>query len=289
MVGDGQEGVERREPDQLGLRELHAVLGGDLADRLPHHPQGRDFEVEDVHRDLGPAELLDPEAVGLDRRRARRPIRGRVARSRLARSTSVGREVDVVGDEERAGADGDGAGRGVHPGRAEVRLTAVLVDLGLQALVLPAADVGELDPVRPVRRVRVEEHRQIEPRRRACCPNARARATQSSIVVVTERHERDDVHRPDPRVLPGVRVHVDLVDRRGHEPLERLADGVVLAGEREDGPVVARVARPVEQVDARDGRDRVGETVDDVEPTTLGDVRDGFDEHPSMLRRPPVP
>ena len=42
----------------------------------------------------------------------------------------------------------------------------------------------------------------------------------------------------------------------GHEPLERLGHRLVLAGQREDRPVVARVARPVEEVDARDARDR---------------------------------
>ena len=70
---------------------------------------------------------------------------------------------------------------------------------------------------------------------------------QSSIVVSAERDERDDVDRADPRVLAGVHVHVDVVDGRRDEPLEGLGHRVVLAGDREDRPVVAGVAGPVEQ------------------------------------------
>jgi hypothetical protein len=65
-----------------------------------------------------------------------------------------------------------------------------------------------------------------------------------------QRHERDDVDGPDARVLTGVLIHVDLVDRRDDQPLEGVADGAVLAGQREDGSVVAGVARPVEEEDA---------------------------------------
>ena len=80
-VGDRQEGGQRRQADQLRLGEQHAVLGRDVAHGLPDQPQRGDREVEDVHRDLGATQFLDPEAVGLDLRAARRPIRGRGARS----------------------------------------------------------------------------------------------------------------------------------------------------------------------------------------------------------------
>ena len=68
-VRDGQEGRQRREADQLRLGQLDAVLGGDVADRLPDEPDGVDREVEQVHRDLrARPQLLDPEPVGLDPR-----------------------------------------------------------------------------------------------------------------------------------------------------------------------------------------------------------------------------
>ena len=63
-----------------------------------------------------------------------------------------------------------------------------------------------------------------------------------------------------------------------HESIEGVGHGVRLAGEREDAPVVARVARPVEEVHARPGLDGVGQSLDDVEPATLAHVGDGFDE-----------
>jgi hypothetical protein len=87
MVGDVQEGGDRREPDQLGLEELDAILGCLRPDRLPDPPERRHPEVEQVHRDLGlgrpavvPLGLLDEEAVRLDLA-SRRPTRGRAARS----------------------------------------------------------------------------------------------------------------------------------------------------------------------------------------------------------------
>src|ERR687898_177075 len=50
----------------------------------------------------------------------------------------------------------------------------------------------------------------------------------------SERVERDDVDRTDPRVLAPVRVHVDQLDRRRNQTLERLGDRAMLAGKRED-------------------------------------------------------
>ena len=63
------------------------------------------------------------------------------------------------------------------------------------------------------------------------------------------------------------------------------ATGIVLAGDREDRPVVARVARPVEQEDAVARLDGLGHPVDDIETPALRHVRDGFDQHLTMLDR----
>ena len=141
---------------------------------------------------------------------------------RLASSRSGAVEVDVVGDQERPRPDRDGAGRRVHPRRPEVRLAAVLADLGLQALVLAAPDVGELDPVAAPRRLGVEVDRQVE----ALGDPRPERPGQLDRLVhrrVGQRHERDDVDGPDPGVLAPVLVHVDLADRRRDELLEGVA------------------------------------------------------------------
>ncbi len=84
---------------------------------------------------------------------------------------------------------------------------------------------------------------------------------------------------------PGVAVHVDLVDRDLDQPFECVGDHVVFAGDGEDGPVVAGVARPVEQEDAVAGFDGARHPVDDIETSALRHVRDGFDQHLTMLVR----
>ena len=73
-------------------------------------------------------------------------------------------------------------------------------------------------------------------------------------------------------------LHVDLVDRGTDEPLEGVGDGAGRPGQGEDRAVVAGVAGPVEEVDAGDRADRRREPFDDVEPATLGDIRDRLDE-----------
>ena len=100
---------------------------------------------------------------------------------------------------------------------------------------------------------------------------------------VTERHDRHHVHRTDPRVLALVRVQVDQRDRLGDQPVEGREHRLMLAGQREDRAVVAGVARPIQQVHAVDRVEGGRQPVHDLEPTALGHVRDGLDEHPSML------
>ena len=152
--------------------------------------------------------------------RGRPPPDSRTRRAmRLASSTSVGVEVDVVGDEERPRPDGDGAGRRMQPRRSEVGLAAALADLAAQALVLPAADVGQLLALGPGRGARIQVDRDLEPGRDPLAE--RARQVDAGIDRrVAERDERDDVDRADAWVLALVGVHVDLVDGDLDEVLE---------------------------------------------------------------------
>ena len=68
MVGDRQQCRQRSQPDQLRLGELDTGRACLCLDGLPDPPERGDGEVEQVHRDLGAVGLLQPEAVGLDRR-----------------------------------------------------------------------------------------------------------------------------------------------------------------------------------------------------------------------------
>ena len=150
VVGDVEQRGERREPDQLRLGELDAVLGGELADASPRPARAASSRSRAGSSRPAPRSRGSSIRNPLAWTRGRPPPDSRTRRAiRLASSTSSRLEVDVVGDEERPSADGDRAGRRVHPGRPEVGLAAVLVDLRLEALVLAAPDVGELDPVGP--------------------------------------------------------------------------------------------------------------------------------------------
>ena len=211
-------------------------------------------EVEQVHGDLGTDRVaalgfLHAEPVALHPRQPAARFAD-AACDPLRQLHVVRIEVDVPGDEEGAGADGQRAGSWMHPGRAEVGLAAVLRDLRLEALVLAPADIGQLDPVGSHGGPGVEVDRQREP-----CGDPRPElAGQLDAGVqrgVAERDERDHVHGPDPRVLAGVDLHVDVLDRLGDQPLQADADRLVLARDGEHGPVVAGVRGAVQEVDAR--------------------------------------
>ena len=286
MCGDRLERRLRRQPDQLRLRRPDAVLRGELAHDVPDQPQGGDLEVEEVHRDLGTGRmasfgLVDLEAVRLELRQSPAGFADPPC-DPLGEIDVVGVEIDVVGDEERARADRHSPGGWVESCRAEVRLAAALTDLLLEPLVLTAPNVGQALAVGASSGASVEVDGQVEARRDPL-PEASGEVDHLVHGRRPERDEGDDVDRADARMLTLVGVHVDLVDRRCKEPLERLADRGVLAGHREDRAVVAGVARAVEEGDLGDGRDRIGKPVDDVDPAALGDVRDRLDEHPLML------
>ncbi len=71
-------------------------------------------------------------------------------------------EVDVVGDQELAGADGRGPGGRVELGRPEIGLPFRVRELGLQPLVLPCPHVGQIAPLRHARSVLVQIDRDAE-------------------------------------------------------------------------------------------------------------------------------
>ena len=155
-----------------------------------------------------------------------------------------------------------------------------------QALVLAAAHVGELDPIGPGGGPGVEIDRDLEPIGDA----GGERPGEVDAVVhrgLAERHERDDVDGPDPRVLAALGLHVDGLDGDGHRGLERVGHPLGLAGEGQDRPVVAGVTGPVEEMHAGRAGDGCRQTIDDVRPPALTEVRDGFDEprHAGIVTR----
>ena len=276
MVRDVEEGGERGEPDELRLGQIDAVVGRLRLDGLPDEPERRLAEIEEVHRHLGGVELLDEEAVRLHFRQAATGFADPPG-DPLREVEIVACEVDVVRDEERSGAHGDGPGRRVHARRSEVGFATGRRDVEAQPLVLAPPDVGELHAVGPCRSGGVEVDGQVEPA--GDPPPERAGEVHAvGERGLAERDEGDDVDRPDARMLPPVLLHVDLVDRHGYRPLEGVGDALGLPGEGQDAPVVAGIARPVEEMDTLRARDGVGEVLHDVKAPALAEVRHGFDE-----------
>ena len=147
----------------------------------------------------------------------------------------------------------------------------------LQALVLAATQVGQLDPVRPRGGRGVQVDREVE----AGGDAAAEVAGEADALLqrrLAERHERDDVDGADPGMLPGLLLHVDLAEGDRDQPLQRVGHWPGLPRQGEDAAVVGRIARPVEEVRAGHRLQRRGQPVDHLEPAALGHVGHGFDE-----------
>src|SRR5689334_1453071 len=100
--------------------------------------------------------------------------------------------------------------------RAEVRIGRwILSDTLFQSLELAFADVGEALPLRACRGPGVQIDRYGELGRGTLAEAASERYTILHRRVA-HRHERDDVRRPHPRVLPMVLRHVDPFGRDPH-------------------------------------------------------------------------
>ena len=259
VVGHVQERGQRGEADELGLGELDAVLGRELADGLPGLPQRRDPEVEQVHRHLGADRvaalgLLDAEAVALEP--GSPPPDSRTRRAmRFASSTSSESRLMFQAIRNGRAPDGHRAGPRVHPGGPEVRLAPVLADLDLEALVLAAADVGELHPVRARGRLR----RRGRPAGRSAAAIRWPEGPGELDAVVDRRvAERARTGRRPRRRSAGARPRArPCRSRRSAAPTSRSRpadDGLVLAGHGEHRAVVARVRGAVEEVHARGPR-----------------------------------
>ena len=172
----------------------------------------------------------------------------------------------------------------MRPGRAEVGRPPIVADLDLQSLVLAAPDVGQPDPVSTGGRGGVEVDRQVEA---AGDPGPEGAGQLDALVErrVAEGDERDHVDGPDPGVLASLQLHVDLADGDLDGLLHRPDHRLRLAGQGQDGAVVAGVARPVEEQSARRSGDGRGKTVDDLNPAAFGEVRHTLDQLGHALHR----
>ena len=267
---------------------------------------GRDLVVREVDRDLGQAVILDVPADGFDLLEPARHL-DRVAAGVLddvavlvplgpaalpkAQGDLVGQlavpriEIDVVGDEELAGAD-DGRPRPrIENGLAEIGGPPRVLELLGQALVFPGPDRGQVAALGLAGRRLIEIDRDGELRRDALAelggqPDALLHGDPG------DRDEGTDVGGPDAAVGPLVTAHVDDLGGLGDGPERGLPDGIGGPDHGHHRPVRRGPGVDVEQLDAGDGLDLAADGPDLLRIPTLAEIGDAFDElhDPTPLR-----
>ena len=131
---------------------------------------------------------------------------------------------------------------------------------------------------------RVDEHRQLGLARDPCPDHLRGCRGPAQILG-HDRHERDDVRRPDTRVGALVRAQVDALECNTDPREQRVAELALRADDREDRPVVVRVRVHVQQ--SRVTRQRSADRVDGESIAALAEVRNGLErQHSRTLGLP---
>ena len=92
-------------------------------------------------------------------------------------------------------------------------------------------------------------------------------------------HERYHVDGAEPRMLALVGAQVDIGDRALEERHDGALDPGGVADQREDGPVVRRVRRVIEETHARHPPDGAGHRGDHVRAASLADVGNALNQH----------
>ena len=144
--GSVQQGLLRSQPHDLAADHAHAIARRLPLDHLEGAEERRLLVAGHVHGDLDDAPLPDLQAQGLD---VAQPAAGMAYRpgDGFGDLQIGGAQVDVVGDEGPAGSDHRGPGPAQAAGAEVRRPVGVRFDLGLEALVLATADVGQIAAV----------------------------------------------------------------------------------------------------------------------------------------------
>ncbi len=189
-----------------------------------------------------------------------------------------GFQIDVERDQKLARSHRRGARRGVQLAVAEIGKT---IGIGphqvAQSLESTAADIFQIDAVRPPRRrfVEVNRHPQTAPDLLAGYRSQSRAGLQRDAAYRNERH---NVRRADPRVDTGLTVEIDRFHGARHRANRRLLHSVRGTGEGDDGTVVIRVERHVQDGDARHGRHGGSDGVHFALVPSLGEIGYAFNE-----------
>jgi hypothetical protein len=190
---------------------------------------------------------------------------------------AVGRvQVDVVGDQELAGADRGRAGPAVERRRPEIRFPFGTGQLVGETLVLAGPHVGQVAPLGAAGRVLVQVHGDAQ-----LVANASADRARNSCTIIHgdagDGHEGADVGGPEAGVLPFVFGHVDQGCCRLDGAERGLLDRTGRPDKSNHRAVGARSGVDVQQLHAADAFDRVRDLPNDAVVAPLGEVRYTFD------------
>ena len=198
----------------------------------------------------------------------------------------AGVQRDVVGDEELAGTDGGRARLGVEPRGSAIGLPTRIGEFLWQPLIFSLADGGQISPLGQGggRLVEIDRNLQL-----LADPPADLMGDFGAVLDrhALDRHERADVGRAHPRMLAVLATHVDHL-RRGGDCLEgRLGNRLGRADEGDHRPVGIPAGIDVQQLDALDRLDRVGDLLDYggvLSFREIGYALDDFPRHRNVLR-----
>ena len=263
-------------PMSLAARNLDSGPGGLGENALEDGRGGGRLIVGEIHRDLGQARRFEVQAQGLD---------GWIAAGRLADRPCdpacdrdvIRLQVDVEGDEEFAHANRGGAGAGVQAGAADVGAArGVFERSGRQALEAAPPDVFEALMLGAPGRPAVEVDRDLE-----LAPQALAERVGGLNGPLPghpfERDEGRHVQGADARMHPGVAPQVDPLHGDAGRGQQGGGNGLGIAGEGEDRAVVIDVGRLVQQMDAENRANRLGERRQHGGVAAFREVRHAFD------------
>ena len=296
-----EHGVQRHQADQFRASHTHAAglrFGTDFVER---HVDRRDADVGEVHGNLGDAVFLDEPADALNAfQRAGDPdvVAGVVFGDRPGQwiafallaaflahveGNGVGPtggsriEVDVVGYEKIPGAHRRGARFGIELRRPEVGFPFGFGELVFQPLVFSGAYDGQVAALVREGCVFVAIDRDADflaeaPRQLAGMLGGFFHGN------VRDRNQRADVGGSESRVFAVVLAHVDEPGGFLHCP-ERGFDHRFRRSDEGDHRAVGGLARiDIQQRDALDSFDFVGDLLDDVQIAPFAEIGHALDE-----------
>ncbi len=275
----------RNQTHQLRAGGPEAALTGAFLTRVERRVNRSDVDIHQIHRDLGASVLGDVPAHTADRLEHaglvdlfspgpghRAAVLPDVERDPVCPPFVGDVEVDVVGDEELAGAGHHGPEPGHELRRAVVGCEVRILELAGQGLILALADGREGLPFGSGRSELIEVDRQGK-----FLADSLAEATgQIDAVVhgdVGHRNEGADVDRAHSGVGALVAPHVDRLPRCRHQLERTLEHGLRFTDEGDHRAVGFDAGVDIEQLDSRHRSGRLRNRVVDLRISAVGDVR----------------